>query len=188
MVQIADEIWLVYGDLFNKFLHYNLALMNGQGINVKDKNNNKDIVGGFMLNPTKWLSVGSSFIKGKGCTIATSTANPTLKVGDNYTRDRLSVGAVVKTKPIDLRTEYLTGKDGGVKSNGYYATACAHILPKLYDYFNKNKDMDYKQTNYMAGIQYWFYPRCRLQAQYTYCDRHIGESSNLLQAQIQVRF
>ena len=28
----------------------------------------------------------------------------------------------------------------------------------------------------------------RLQAQYTYCNRHKGENSNLLQAQLQVRF
>ena len=184
---------MVYGDFFNKFLHYDLSLMNGQGINVKDKNNNKDIVGTLMINPAKWISIGSSFIKGKGCAIATSTINPTIKVGENYTRDRLSVGAVIKTKPIDIRTEYLAGKDGEVKSDGYYATACAHVLPKLdaiasYDYFNKDKAMDYKQTNYTAGLQYWFYPKCRLQAQYTYCDLHIGKSYNLVQAQIQFRF
>ena len=54
--------------------------------------------------------------------------------------------------------------------------------------FNKNKTISDKQTNYVAGVQYWFYPKCRLQAQYTYCNRHKGENSNLLQAQLQVRF
>ena len=57
-----------------------------------------------------------------------------------------------------------------------------------YDYFNKSKVLDDKQTNYVVGLQYWFYPKCRVQAQYTYCNRHIGENSNLLQAQLQVRF
>lgn len=52
----------------------------------------------------------------------------------------------------------------------------------------KNKTISDKQTNYVAGVQYWFYPKCRLQAQYTYCNRHKGENSNLLQAQLQVRF
>ena len=93
----------------------------------------------------------------------------------------------------DVRTEYLAGKDGHVKSDGYYATVSAHVLPKFdviasYDYFNKNKTISDKQTNYVAGVQYWFYPKCRLQAQYTYCNRHKGENSNLLQAQLQVRF
>ena len=69
----------------------------------------------------------------------------------------------------------------------------ATVLPKFdviasYDYFNKNKTISDKQTNYVAGVQYWFYPKFRLQAQYTYCNRHKGENSNLLQAQLQVRF
>ena len=53
---------------------------------------------------------------------------------------------------------------------------------------DKDKAQDYKQNNYVAGVQWWFYPKCRLQAQYTYCDPHKGDSSNLLQAQLQVRF
>lgn len=184
---------LIYGDLFNKYLHYDFAVMNGQGINVSDKNNRKDLVGRIIVNPLHWLSISGSFINGKGCAIALSDANPGLKIGDDYTRNRWATGATLKTKPFDLRTEYLEGKDGHVKSAGYYATACAHILPKFdfiasYDYFNKNKAMDYKQTNYVAGLQYWFYPRCRIQAQYTHCNRHIGEDNNLIQTQIQVRF
>ena len=103
------------------------------------------------------------------------------------------LGATIQTKPVSLRTEYLAGKDGHIKSDGYYATASIHVLPKFdivasYDYFNKDKAQDYKQNNYVAGVQWWFYPKCRLQAQYTYCDPHKGDSSNLLQAQLQVRF
>lgn len=184
---------LIYGDLFKKLISYNLAVMNGQGINLKDKNNQKDIVGSLMVNPMKWLSVGGSFIKGKGCAIAASSINPDITVGENYTRNRWSAGATIQTKPISLRTEYLAGKDGHVKSDGYYATASVHILPKFdivisYDYLNKNKSIADKQNNYITGVQWWFYPKCRIQAQYTYCDSHKGGHSNLLQTQLQVRF
>lgn len=184
---------LIYGDLFKKKLSYNLAVMNGQGINLKDKNNQKDIVGSLMVHPLDWLSVGGSFVKGKGCAVAASYVNPDIAIGDSYTRNRWSAGATIQTKPVSLRTEYLAGKDGHVKSDGYYATASVHVLPKFdivasYDYFNKDKAQDYKQSNYVAGVQWWFYPKCRLQAQYTYCDPHKGENSNLLQAQLQVRF
>ena len=184
---------MIYGDLFNRFLSYNLALMNGQGINKKDGNNQKDIVGNLMFHPTGWLSFGGSFIKGKGHAVAASAYNPEVGIGENYTRNRWSAGATITTTPVDIRTEYLAGKDGNVKSEGYYCTASVHVLPKLdviasYDYLNKNKTAADKQTNYVAGLQYWFYPKCRVQAQYTYCDRHKGESSNLIQAQIQVRF
>ena len=61
---------LIYGDLFKKKLSYNFAVMNGQGINLKDKNNQKDIVGSLMVHPLDWLSVGGSFIKGKGFAVA----------------------------------------------------------------------------------------------------------------------
>ncbi len=184
---------LIYGDLFKKKLSYNLAVMNGQGINLKDKNNQKDIVGSLMVHPLDWLSVGGSFVKGKGCAVAASSVNPDIAISDSYTRNRWSAGATIQTKPVSLRTEYLAGKDGHVKSDGYYATASVHVLPKFdivasYDYFNKDKAQDYKQSNYVAGVQWWFYPKCRLQAQYTYCDPHKGENSNLLQAQLQVRF
>ena len=184
---------LIYGDLLNSFLSYNLAVMNGQGINVKDKNNHKDIVGGLYLHPLKGFTVGGSFIQGKGNAVAVSVINPDIAIGDNYKRNRWAIGASYKSKPIDLRSEYLAGKDGHVKSNGYYCTASVHVLPKFdvvasYDYLNRNKAIGDKQTNYVAGIQYWFYPKCRLQAQYTYRNPKHGENSNLIQAQIQVRF
>ena len=176
---------LIYGDLFRKKLSYNLAVMNGQGI-IRYEGPKGGPGMQEMLYPT-------SFVKGKGCAVAASSVNPDIAVGDSYTRNRWSAGATIQTKPVSVRTEYLAGKDGHVKSDGYYATASVHVLPKFdviasYDYFNKDKAQDYKQTNYVAGVQWWFYPKCRLQAQYTYCNPHKGEGSNLLQAQLQVRF
>ena len=184
---------MVYGDLFDKLITYHVALMNGQGINRKDGNNQKDIVGSLLVNPLSWLSVGGSFIKGKGCAVATSAMNPDIAVGQNYDRNRWAAGLKLHFKPIDVRSEYLRGKDGHVKSEGYYLTLSAHVLPKFdiiasYDYFNRNKTLEDKQTNYVAGVQWWFYPKCRLQLQYTYRDPHLREASNLLQAQVQVRF
>lgn len=184
---------MIYGDLFkNNLLTYKLAVMNGQGINTRDKNNQKDIIGYLMVNPTKWLSVGGSFIKGKGYAMADSDLSD-IKAGENYTRNRWSMGAVLTASKASLRTEYMAGKDGPIHSNGFYATGCAQIVPKLeviasFDYFDRNTDVGDKQSNYIAGLQYWFYPKCRLQAQYTRQEPKMGEGSNLVQAQVQVRF
>lgn len=188
-----DLGFMVFGDLFKNKLTYHLGVINGQGINTKDRNSQKDVLASLMIKPTGWLSVGGSAVVGKGSAVGSSDANPGIQAGDDYKRDRWAVGAVIDTRPVTLRTEYLGGKDGNVKSDGYYAVASFHVIPKLdliasYDYLNKNKELSDKQTNYIAGIQYWFYPRCRLQAQYTYCDKKNGENSNLLQAQVQVRF
>lgn len=184
---------LVTGDLFKKLLQYDLAIMNGQGINQKDKNPQKDFVGRLTVNPLKELSVSGSVMTGKRNAAATYYANPDIKAGDNYDHTSWTIGANLKSKVLDLRTEYLAGKDGTVKSDGYYATASFHMLPKFdiiasYDYFNKNKSTDDKLTKYIAGVQYWFYPRCRVQLQYTRRDSHQEGDSNLVQAQVQVRF
>ena len=184
---------LFYGDLFDKLFTYHLGIMNGQGINRKDGNNQKDIVGSLLARPTGWLSVGGTFSKGKGCAVAVSSVNPDIAVGDNYDRNRWSAGALLKFKPVDIRTEYLHGKDGRVRSDGYYFTLSAHVLPRIdliasYDYFNRNKKQTDKQTNYVGGAQWWFYPKCRLQLQYTRRAPKLAEASNLLQAQVQVRF
>jgi hypothetical protein len=188
-----DLGFMLFGNLFNDRLTYNVGLMNGQGINNKDKNSNKEFMGSLMVNPAKWLSVGGSVTTGKGNAIALSDAAPDIRAGEDYSRDRWAIGAVVKTKSVSLRTEYLAGKDGKVKSNGYYATASVHLCPTFdviasYDYLNKNRDRRMEQTNYVAGVQFWFYPRCRVQAQYTYSDKKGQDNSNMIQAQVQVRF
>lgn len=184
---------MVYGDLFKNLISYKLAVMNGQGINKKDANNQKDIVGNFMIHPWKWLDIGGTFSIGTGCAISTSEANPDIQIGGNYRRNRWTAGASVKLSHLDLRGEYLAGLDGLVRSAGGYALVTAHLphhvdLIASYDYLNRNKSLQMKQTNYVAGLQWWFYPKCRLQVQYTYQDPHKGNHSNLLQTQIQVKF
>lgn len=184
---------MLHGELPEKWAEYRLAVMNGQGINRRDGNRRKDIAGGVTVHPCKWLSVAASFIEGEGCAVATSPVVPDISVGESYTRRRWAVGAVIKAGPASLRTEYLAGKDGSVKSDGYYATTSLHVLRKLdvvasYDRFNPNKTLGSRQTNYVAGLQWWFYPQCRLQAQYTHCVPRTEERFSLLQAQVQVRF
>ena len=52
-------------------------------------------------------------------------------------------------------------------------------LPKFdivasYDISTKTKRRITNRATNVAGVQWWFYPKCRLQAQYTYCDPHKG--------------
>ena len=133
-------------------------------------------------------------LRGTGHAIADSEYTG-IKVGENYAKRRWSAGGVVTTSTFNLRTEYLAGKDRSVKSEGFYATGSVRFARNFdfiasFDYFNPNKAADFKQNNYIAGVQYWFYPRCRLQAQYTFCNKKGDgqKDSNLIQAQVQVRF
>ncbi|WP_455587365.1 porin [Bacteroides sp.] len=183
---------MVYGDLFKKLVTYKVALMNGQGINTRDRNSQKDVVGYLSVDPLKWLTVGTSFVIGKGHSVSETPVHG-IEPGENYRRNRWSIGAFLTGEKASLRTEFMTGKDAGMKSNGGYATGCVQIVRNIdvvasYEYLNRNVTMGDKQSNYMAGLQYWFYPKCRLQVQYTHLEPKQGEGSDLLQAQVQVRF
>ena len=188
-----DLGFMLYGTVFDGLLDYHLALMNGQGINRKDGNRQKDIVGSLKLNPVGWLAVGGSFIRGRGCAVGESVVNPAIHAGQSYTRNRWAVSALLKFRYIDVRTEYLRGRDASIHSEGAYATASIHVLPHVdliasYDYLNRDCDRGLKQTNYVGGLQWWFYPKCRLQVQYTRRVPRASDASNLVQAQVQVRF
>jgi hypothetical protein len=184
---------MLHGRLFDR-LNYQIALMNGQGINVKDGNSDKDLVGNLELTLLDGWMVGVSGAKGTGHAIALSTANPDITVGEDYRRDRWAMGTNFTRVPwLKLRAEYMGGTDGTVKSEGYYATATCKVAPKVdviasYDYFNKNKKLNMEQTNYVIGLQYWFYPKCRMQAQYTLKDNKLTGTGNAFQAQVQVCF
>ncbi len=197
----------VYGDLANGVVHYELALMSGQGINRKDLNNDKDFIAKLELRPVEGLRVVASGYLGTGHAIGTAAWNPDVKVGDDYTRNRYSVGAEYKTqpyagskykeaRPASIRAEWLGGKDGEVGSRGGYVTTTLPLVDALdlvasAETYDRNTKVDgWDQTNVTLGLQYWYYKKCRLQLQYTRCllgDR-LGKDYDWLQAQVQVAF
>ena len=202
---------MIFGDLFDNHLHYELAVMNGQGINKRDGNNNKDYIAKLEYRPIDGLRFVASGQLGKGHSISeTGVAwNPTIAYGDDYTRNRYSIGAEYKfgqfapgkykeARPISIRTEWLGGKDGDVRSRGGYITTTIPVAPAFdiigsADTFNKNTSVDgWDQTNLTIGVQYWYYKKCRVQLQYTrgFCGDQIygGKDYNNVQAQVQVAF
>ena len=197
----------VYGDLANGVLHYNLALMSGQGINRKDQNNQKDFIAKLELRPVQGFRVVASGYLGTGCAVGTAAWNPEINVGDNYKRNRYSVGAEYKTqpytgskykeaRPASVRAEWLGGQDGNVGSRGGYVTTTIPVVDALDvvasgETFDRNTKVEgWDQTNLTIGLQYWFYKKCRMQLQYTrcMCGDMIGKDYNWVQAQMQVAF
>ena len=194
---------MAYGSLFNNHLLYELAVMNGQGINRRDGNNYKDLIAKLDFRPIEHFRIVGSVQKGKGHAVGEAAWNPDVKVGDDYTRDRVSIGAEWKQPTetgkqsasggISIRGEYMAGKDGEVKSHGGYVTGCVALgkgwdVVASADYFDRNTEMDYAQTQLTAGVQYWFFKKCRLQLQYTRTFSDFQDDYNWLQAQVQVAF
>ena len=198
----------VYGDLFNGFLHYDLALMSGQGINRKDNNNQKDFIAKLEVKPFDGLRIVGSGYLGTGNAVGKAAWNPDIQVGDNYKRNRYSVGAEYKTqpyspgqykeaRPASIRAEWLGGEDGEVGSRGGYVTTSIPVAGALDivasgETFDRNTSVDgWDQTNLTVGLQYWFYKKCRVQLQYTRClcgENISSKDYNWLQAQVQVAF
>ena len=203
-----DQGLMVFGDLFKDKIHYELALMSGQGINRKDNNNQKDFIAKLEVRPMDGLRIVGSGYLGTGNAMGTAAWNPTINIGDNYKRNRYSVGAEYKTaaycegeykeaRPASIRAEWLGGEDGEVGSRGGYVTTAIPVYDALDivasgETFNRNTKVDgWDQTNLTLGLQYWFYKKCRFQVQYTRClcgEKISSKDYNWLQAQVQVAF
>ena len=193
----------VYGDLLDKKLSYDLAVMNGGGRNNKDNNHQKDFVARLSVKPIKELMLSGSMVLGTGNVAVIqaedgswiSPAAPgvtSFKANGNYTRNRFAAGRQLKTKPANLRAEYMWGKDGDFNSNGYYATGSLNnIFVKKLDFiasYDHLKNFQGKQDRYTAGLQYWFYKACRVQLNYTHHKRGEAEGENSILTQVQVAF
>lgn len=184
---------MLYGDVPHTGLHYEFQLLNGQGINHKDGNSQKDLILKLQYRIIDPLRIVVSGQIGHGHAVGTSDANPNIHIGDNYKRNRISAGAEFKRFPFSLRSEYLKGWDGHVQSQGVYATGSYNIIRNLdavasYDYFDHNTHLDMRQSNYTIGAQYWFYRKCRIQLQYTRCCPSYKKEYNIFQLQTQVGF
>ena len=179
---------------------YKAAIMNGQGINKKDGNNFKDIISRLEYRPVEGLNLIMTGQTGRGHAVSYSVYNPTIAVGDDSKRNRWTVGADYKSKAFKAHGEYLEGNDGGVISRGGYITGAIPLgTPKLelvasYDYFNFNTTKGYDQHKAIAGFQYWFFKKCRVQVQYVYKsafvagNEFIKKPCHAVMCQMQVRF
>lgn len=204
----------LYGELMNGKLLYNIELMNGSGVNVRDRDNKKNLIVKLEYRPMPGLRLVTSAQKGYGTSLVGSSVyipeENTIAVGETYRRDRWTVGAEYKAGQNDywknrcfsVRGELLGGRDGKTNSYGGYVTASIPLKGCLdaiasYDYMDYAKGFDGKQrTQLVFGLQYWFYTRCRVQLQYTWSDTStlglntawLDKSTNRLQFQTQISF
>lgn len=170
----------LFGTLAKGVIDYGVGIYNGAGINRSDDNNRKDFAGRLNINPTKALTLsGSVYIGNTG-----AKGSPLL------TRNRYSFGARYDDKRLLVRTEYVYGKTDALESEGWYAIAGWWIKNKIMpmvrcEGFQQDISLtDTRQTNYMAGIDYWPIRNLRMQVNYTY--RHFRAAADSGLASIMV--
>lgn len=185
---------MVHGHFFETTLKYNFAVINGQGINTADVNNAKDLVASIDYSGVDNLLLNLSAYYGTACTMDNQACFAgRMQKGDDYNRQRYSIGARYIDNLFSLRSEYIYGKDERLKSDGFYITGSLNLMRELqvlasYDYYNPDEAIDIESNSYTVGAQYWFYPRCRLQLNYVYQQNEKQDDIQKIQAQIQVRF
>ena len=198
-VQYGRDLGLaLFGETNDGKVRYELNVMNGQGINKKDGNKEKDFIGRLEYRPAKGLNLVATGQLGRGHAIAPSLYNPSIQVGENYKRNRWTVGFDYKSKGLNVHGEYLEGKDKDATSRGAYITGNVPLGKGVdfvgsYDFFNFNTDLDMDQHKAIAGFQYWFYQKCRFQVQYVYKSAYvqggqfIHAANHAIMAQMQIR-
>ena len=186
------------GNKFNR-LGYRVALMNGRGLNVKDNNNKKDIIGRVTYKVFDFMSIGGSFRYGfpnnETDTRTTFGGEMLLKFNNlhiqgEYIQDKgdynRAAGGGCGSEPLELGEER-SGAYGMV----WYDTKW-NIQPVFkYEYFDQDhdiKDIGYSERMTL-GINYFFNDKIRLQVNYqANIETYINIDNDKFLAQIQVVF
>ena len=172
----------LYGDLFNKVLTYRVGIFNGNGINVKDNNDNKDFAGLLWVRPLKELAFSVGHYQGSyGAE------------GEEHVRIRTSAGVEYKNDRLTLRSEYLNGNTAGQKSDGVYATAAFWVTGAIQpvvsvDFWKADRDADERQVNYTVGLNYVPVKKLRIQADYTYTNNKEARGVSQFETQFILQF
>lgn len=187
-------------------LHYQVGVFNGQGINVKDVDNKKDVIGGVWVMPISGMRIGVFGWEG-------SYARKSGNVKVSLNQHRYALSAEYKKGDLQLRAEYIhstgkgfattyqklenandltiktyTDKNGNEiannKADGFYALAIVPILPgKLmakarYDIYRPTATWGLSKTNYEVGLNFRFCKYLEVQTEYAFTNDRSLENHN----------
>ena len=191
--QNGRDIGVQVGGSFLKYskrylLEYKIGLFNGSGINVADNNNNKDLSGRLVAHPFEGVGIGGSFYSGTGFYGTPAAVN--------HGRNRTGIELNYEFKRFLLRSEYIEGKDGAIKRNGWYAETGYFLIPSRfqlllrYDTNDPNSAVSKNATtNYLVGGTYHFNNWSKIQAAFTVVKKEANsKTNNMAVIQYQISF
>ena len=185
---------------------YSIGIFNGNGINVVDNNNRKDVVGRLEFHPwIKGMTLTGSYYYGKHFN------------NIDLTRNRYSFGAQYDANSFLFRAEYIGGETGKAvqdqnvinedlytenlfNSNGYYAVAGYWIhfgnednpqklMPVIrYEKFVKDMEVENDATYYTIGVNYWPWKNVNFKLNYSYIQHKNSDDSHRFAAILSYKF
>jgi len=176
-------------------VHYQVGVFSGQGINVKDVDNRKDIIGGFWVMPVKGMRIGAF-----GWTGSRGIKNDDGTV-TSLGKNRYAISAEYMKDDWTFRSEYIHsqgyGKDvkKGDKADGIYALCIAPVIKNKfhvkarYDLYRDQKEWGSSKTFYEIGADYVFTPKLQLNLEYARVNERNGNYNyNLVDLELDFKF
>ena len=168
-------------------LHYQVGVFNGEGINQKDKDNRKDIIGGMWVMPIKGMRIGAFGWTG-------SRAG----VGE---KNRYALSGEYTQNDWTFRSEYIHSQGWNAahtsdKADGIYALCIAPIqknklhVKARYDLYREAKEWGQSKTMYEVGADYMFTKNLQINLEYARVnDRTIDKHNyNMVDVELDFRF
>ncbi len=190
-----------------KLLHYQVGIYNGEGINEKDKDNKKDIIGGLWVMPVKGLRIGAFGWTGTRGDMLDPESGDKVSLRKN----RYALSAEYDLDEYTFRAEYLHSQGWGAasagnnvreidyskgdKADGWYAFGIVPLIKsKLhakarYQTYRPQKEWATSKTMYEVGLNYFFTKNFQLNAEYGLVnERSQHKNHNFVDVELSFRF
>ena len=203
----------VSGDLFpnangRRVLHYQVGVYNGEGVNQKDMDNRKDIIGGIWVMPIKGVRIGAFGWTGSRGGMLDPKTGETRSVEKN----RYCISAEYDLNEYTFRAEYIHSQGWGAKSpgnnvreiyyengdkaDGWYVFGIVPIIKsKLhakarYQSYRNQKSWASSVNQIECGLNYFFTKNLELHLEYSRVnDRNLAKHDyNLVDMELDFRF
>lgn len=191
-------------------LHYQIGVFNGQGINTKDVDNRKDIIGGVWLMPVAGLRIGAFGWTGsyarKGEDGVKSLGKYRYAISGEYAADDWTFRSeYIHSTGYGFSKVYNQSSDAkdaavdyssGNRADGFYALAIAPVIKKKlrvkarYDMYRPQAEWGTSKTFYELGIDYLFVKNLRVNLEYAFVnDRSLARHNySMIDTQLSFRF
>lgn len=199
-------------------LHYQIGVFNGQGINTKDVDNQKNIIGGVWVMPVEGMRIGAFGWTGSYARKGTWTDDGVDYSGvRKLAQNRYAFSAEYKACDWTFRSEYIhsSGKaftkslnnfNGdeakdcnvnntiGSEAQGVYALVIAPVVSKKlyvkarYDMYEDNGHTDRMKTQYEVGLNYSIHKNFTILSEYAFVNDRTLAKHNYSMADVEVCF
>ena len=171
-------------------LHYQVGAFNGEGINQKDKDNRKDIIGGMWVMPIKGMRIGAFGWTGSRAGVGEKNR---YALSGEYTQNDWTF------RSESIHSQGWNAAHTSDKADGIYALCIAPIqknklhVKARYDLYREAKEWGQSKTMYEVGADYMFTKNLQINLEYARVnDRTIANPDkhnyNMVDVELDFRF